>query len=347
MTKTAVYSYIAATMMLWCAWTGSVAATEPYTVNLGDFKCPQAPENNRKIAIFKLVIPDVANGATEFDDDGEETEHYNTVEHQPKLDSGRFFCITVDKNRNSATWNDLTQGVDIVGQKLVPTEWGNEDVIRQFYVDDEWKDERQADGTGYGWNEVMGSSDANDEPDDNDVMYHFAQTCLPTFLYGCGPLSEQEANLAPRVRFYFYGIPSDEGHGVEQAFVYFMKIAEKEDYPAPDDPSASSTPSSNSGGNTSSSTGGTSNLSEYARRLNLLQTTDLSQFVGMLIRGVLGIIGTIALIMIIYGGVLWMTARGNSETQTKAQNTIVWATLGVALIFASYALVGFIFEIFK
>ncbi|GEM_PF-3566805 len=104
-----------------------------------------------------------------------------------------------------------------------------------------------------------------------------------------------------------------------------------------------------SGGGTQQGAGqaNSSNLRQYAQKLNQLKVTDLPQLVGILIRGALGIIGTIALVMIIYGGVLWMTARGNSETQTKAQNTIVWAALGIVLIFASYALVGFIFEIFK
>ena len=65
-------------------------------------------------------------------------------------------------------------------------------------------------------------------------------------------------------------------------------------------------------------------------------------FIGTIIQGVLGIVGSLALAMFIYGGFIWMTAAGNAEQVTKGKNVLVWATLGLVIIFSSYALVRFV-----
>ena len=66
------------------------------------------------------------------------------------------------------------------------------------------------------------------------------------------------------------------------------------------------------------------------------------KFIGQIINGVLGIVGSLALALFIYGGVIWMTAAGNAEQVTKGKNVLVWATLGLVIIFSSYALVRFV-----
>ena len=68
------------------------------------------------------------------------------------------------------------------------------------------------------------------------------------------------------------------------------------------------------------------------------------QFIGRVIKGALGFVGAIALVMIVYAGVTWMLAgvRGNATDIKKAQETIFWSVIGLAVIFSSYALVHFI-----
>ncbi|HRH23452.1 MAG TPA: pilin [Candidatus Magasanikbacteria bacterium] len=90
-----------------------------------------------------------------------------------------------------------------------------------------------------------------------------------------------------------------------------------------------------------------SELSKYTDQLNKLQVDNLPALIGTLIKGLMGVVGTVALVMMLYGGITYMTARGNSESTTKARDTILWAGLGIVLIFASYALVNFVFEIFR
>ncbi len=68
--------------------------------------------------------------------------------------------------------------------------------------------------------------------------------------------------------------------------------------------------------------------------------------VGQILRVLFGILGSIALVLIITSGFIWMTAKGNPEKIKKAQGIIVWATIGLAVIFASYTILDFVINIF-
>lgn len=70
----------------------------------------------------------------------------------------------------------------------------------------------------------------------------------------------------------------------------------------------------------------------------------IPELIGRVIKAALGIVGSLALVMFIYGGITWMTAAGNSEQVTKGKGIIVWAAIGLVVIFASYALVHFVIQ---
>ena len=70
--------------------------------------------------------------------------------------------------------------------------------------------------------------------------------------------------------------------------------------------------------------------------------TDIPQFLGQIINYAMGIIGSLALVMVIYGGVTWMLSGGSSEKVSKGKEIIIWAALGLAIIFTAYALVYFV-----
>ncbi len=65
--------------------------------------------------------------------------------------------------------------------------------------------------------------------------------------------------------------------------------------------------------------------------------------IGKIINAVLGIVGSLALIMFIYGGFTWMLAAGNQEKVQKGKDILIWATIGLIVIFSAYALVKFVF----
>lgn len=66
--------------------------------------------------------------------------------------------------------------------------------------------------------------------------------------------------------------------------------------------------------------------------------------IGKVIVAVLGVVGSLALLMFIYGGFVWMTAAGNQEMVTRGRNVLIWATIGLIIIFSSYAIVKFVFQ---
>ncbi|MBI4599883.1 TrbC/VirB2 family protein [Candidatus Uhrbacteria bacterium] len=73
-------------------------------------------------------------------------------------------------------------------------------------------------------------------------------------------------------------------------------------------------------------------------------TSQIPALVGNVLKGLFGIIGTIALVIFIYGGFMWMTAFGEESKIKKGWDTMIWAGLGLAVIFGSYVAVDFILK---
>lgn len=74
---------------------------------------------------------------------------------------------------------------------------------------------------------------------------------------------------------------------------------------------------------------------------------EVRALIGRIIQTGLGVMGSIALVMIIAGGIMWMTAAGNSQRVVAGQKVIIWAALGMFAILGSYFLVDFVFEAFR
>ena len=77
---------------------------------------------------------------------------------------------------------------------------------------------------------------------------------------------------------------------------------------------------------------------------NPLGQSDPRIIIGNIIKVVLGIVGSLALIIFIYGGLMWMTSSGNTERIKKGRDTLVWATIGLMVIFGSYTVVNFVIQ---
>lgn len=60
--------------------------------------------------------------------------------------------------------------------------------------------------------------------------------------------------------------------------------------------------------------------------------------IGNTIGLALGLVGIIFLILMVYGGFLWMTARGESEPVEKAQKIIKAAIIGIIIVMSAYAI---------
>lgn len=71
---------------------------------------------------------------------------------------------------------------------------------------------------------------------------------------------------------------------------------------------------------------------------------DPRLIIARVIQAVLSISGSIALLMFVYGGFLWLSSGGNSAQIDKGKKVLVWATLGVVLIASAFVIVTAIFQ---
>lgn len=83
--------------------------------------------------------------------------------------------------------------------------------------------------------------------------------------------------------------------------------------------------------------------------VNYMNSTGLSAqdprvTVARIIQIALGFLGTIAVVLIIYAGFLWMTSEGNADKLKKAKDTLKSAAIGLLIILSAFAIVTFVID---
>jgi len=73
-----------------------------------------------------------------------------------------------------------------------------------------------------------------------------------------------------------------------------------------------------------------------------LGSADLQSTVINIVQWLLGFLGLIAVIIILYGGFVWMTAGGNEERIAKAKKIITAAVVGLIIVLLAWAIVIFV-----
>ncbi len=68
--------------------------------------------------------------------------------------------------------------------------------------------------------------------------------------------------------------------------------------------------------------------------------TSVPVIIGTIIKSALGIVGALTLLMLVWGGFQWLTSAGNPEKVKSGMQTMLWAIIGVILVFASYLLLS-------
>lgn len=59
---------------------------------------------------------------------------------------------------------------------------------------------------------------------------------------------------------------------------------------------------------------------------------------------ILGVVGSLSLLMFIYGGMTLLLSAGNAETVTKARKILIAAVVGLAIVFSSYIIIQFVLQ---
>jgi len=84
---------------------------------------------------------------------------------------------------------------------------------------------------------------------------------------------------------------------------------------------------------------------DYGTNLpNPLGTEDLPSLLGSIIRMLLDVTGSIALLMFVYGGYMWLTSAGEKDRVQKGKDIMKWATVGVVLTYCAYVVVANVFK---
>lgn len=69
--------------------------------------------------------------------------------------------------------------------------------------------------------------------------------------------------------------------------------------------------------------------------------------VATVIQVLLGFVGAATLLVFVWGGFHMIFSGGNEEKITKGRSTMLWAVIGLAIILSSYAVLQYVFGIFK
>ncbi|MBD3359412.1 MAG: hypothetical protein GF365_01755 [Candidatus Buchananbacteria bacterium] len=73
-----------------------------------------------------------------------------------------------------------------------------------------------------------------------------------------------------------------------------------------------------------------------------LGTQDIRVTVARIINVAMGLLGIVAVVIILLGGFKWMTAGGNDENVKQAKKLIVSGIIGLVIILTAYAIAQFV-----
>ena len=71
-------------------------------------------------------------------------------------------------------------------------------------------------------------------------------------------------------------------------------------------------------------------------------TTSISTVVGRTIGVILGLSGIVFLCLMVYAGILYLTANGEEAGVKKAKQLITSAIIGIIIVMASYAITAYV-----
>ena len=66
--------------------------------------------------------------------------------------------------------------------------------------------------------------------------------------------------------------------------------------------------------------------------------------ISWIIKVILGLLGVIFIVLIIYAGFMWMTSAGNEDAISKAKKTIIAAIVGLAIVLFAYMITIFVID---
>lgn len=75
-----------------------------------------------------------------------------------------------------------------------------------------------------------------------------------------------------------------------------------------------------------------------------VEQISVPTLIGNIIGVILSFLGAIFFLLILYAGIIWMTAFGSSEKADKAKGILEQAAIGLLIVLAAYAISRFVFS---
>ena len=89
-------------------------------------------------------------------------------------------------------------------------------------------------------------------------------------------------------------------------------------------------------------------LDSIINGINATNTGGMPDSLGDIIRKIINtlmfLLGSVSVLMIIYGGIRYTISGGNTENVVAAKNTILYAVIGLVVAIMAYAIVNFVVQ---
>lgn len=82
----------------------------------------------------------------------------------------------------------------------------------------------------------------------------------------------------------------------------------------------------------------------YTNKQGVFENRDLMNTLTVIINVVVGVVGFIAVVMIVLGGISFATSQGDTSKVAKARNTILYGVVGLVVALLAYAIVNFVLK---
>lgn len=98
----------------------------------------------------------------------------------------------------------------------------------------------------------------------------------------------------------------------------------------------------NDGGDTTNGGGSPQPQPQSVQFDNPITATSVPELIATIIRGVLGLLGAVAVAIIVYAGFTYMTAGGNASKTAQATTAITNAVIGLVVIMGAFLIVDYV-----
>lgn len=82
----------------------------------------------------------------------------------------------------------------------------------------------------------------------------------------------------------------------------------------------------------------------YTGKEGVFESRDLMDVLTIIINVIVGIVGFVAVAMIVMGGISFATSQGDTAKVAKARNTILYGVVGLVVALLAFAIVNFVLK---